>query len=150
MQTINTILSKDLSELQFPIAETTLLYFSAHWCPPCKVLTPILAEFYGELRAEGVSPAAFEVVFVSSDRSEPEFKEYYQSMPWAHLRFSNREEKNRISSFFAVNTIPKIVVLNHKGVQIQSDARQLITKWYSSITRDSASSVLASIQAISN
>ena len=21
-------------------------YFSAHWCPPCKVFTPVLTEFY--------------------------------------------------------------------------------------------------------
>ena len=78
--------------------ETLLLYFSAHWCPPCRLLTPLLGQFYEGLRAEGIMGDKCEVVFVSSDRSEEQFKEYYATMPWGHLRFSEREEKNRLST----------------------------------------------------
>eukprot|EP00887_Chlorella_sp_A99_P005766 scaffold1.g5766.t1 len=59
-----------------PTAEVTAgsytgLYFSASWCPPCRGFTPQLVRVYEKLRAEGKN---FEVVFVSSDRNEAQFK----------------------------------------------------------------------------
>ena len=48
-----------------------LLYFSAHWCPPCRGFTPELAKTYAKLKADGKD---FELVFISSDRSEDGFK----------------------------------------------------------------------------
>uniref|UniRef100_A0A183G8J2 Thioredoxin-like_fold domain-containing protein n=1 Tax=Heligmosomoides polygyrus TaxID=6339 RepID=A0A183G8J2_HELPZ len=50
------------------------LYFSAHWCPPCRKFTPILKSFYNEL----LSSEKFEVVFVSDDHTEEELKEYME------------------------------------------------------------------------
>ncbi|KAK3933257.1 Nucleoredoxin [Frankliniella fusca] len=41
------------------------VYFSAHWCPPCKAFTPQLVNTYNAVRERGHS---FEVIFVSSDR----------------------------------------------------------------------------------
>jgi len=38
------------------------IYFSAHWCPPCRGFTPVLKDFYEEV--DGV-----EIVFVSSDQT---------------------------------------------------------------------------------
>merc|ERR1712048_719448 len=46
------------------------LYFSAHWCPPCRGFTPKLAECYNALQAAG---KPFEVVFLSSDRDDDAF-----------------------------------------------------------------------------
>jgi len=129
--------------------ETLLLYFSAHWCPPCRLLTPLLAQFYEGLRAEGITGDKCEVVFVSSDRSEEQFKEYYATMPWGHLRFSEREEKNRLSSLYGLSSIPRIIVLDRKGVPVASDARGLITAWANIAPekRRSAASLLAEILA---
>lgn len=66
------------------------LYFSAHWCPPCRAFTPMLGEFYNNLKAAGKS---LEIVFVSSDRDEAQWKEYYHSMPWLALPFEDRKRK---------------------------------------------------------
>ncbi len=30
--------------------KVVVIYFSAHWCPPCRAFTPILKDFY-EVRA---------------------------------------------------------------------------------------------------
>jgi len=42
------------------------VYFSAHWCGPCKVFTPKLVEWYNTNKKNG----DFEVLFLSADRSE--------------------------------------------------------------------------------
>ena len=54
--------------------KTVGIYFSAHWCPPCRGFTPQLAEQYKKLKAKGKD---FEIVFASSDRDEASFKEYF-------------------------------------------------------------------------
>ena len=67
------------------------LYFSAHWCPPCRGFTPKLADAYKEMIGLGKS---FEIVFLSSDKSEDAFKEYYNEMPWLSLPFTKRDLKS--------------------------------------------------------
>ena len=49
------------------------VYYSAHWCPPCRAFTPELVKFYDETKANHPD---FELVFVSSDHSAKEMKEY--------------------------------------------------------------------------
>ena len=45
--------------------KTVLVYFSAHWCPPCRRFTPELVKVYDEWKA---AEKPVEVVFVSSDQ----------------------------------------------------------------------------------
>ena len=68
------------------------LYFSAHWCPPCRSFTPILASWYTNLNS-GALKGKLEIVFLSSDQSEEEFNGYYADMPWAALPYSDRDRK---------------------------------------------------------
>eukprot|EP00878_Enallax_costatus_P044465 GHUV01053103.1.p1 GENE.GHUV01053103.1~~GHUV01053103.1.p1 ORF type:complete len:175 (+),score=11.38 GHUV01053103.1:78-527(+) len=46
------------------------IYFSAHWCPPCRAFTPQLANTYTKLKKDGID---FEIVFVSMDRGQEQF-----------------------------------------------------------------------------
>jgi len=48
------------------------IYFSAHWCPPCRGFTPQLAQLYKDVTAAGKK---FGVLFVSSDKDEKSFEE---------------------------------------------------------------------------
>lgn len=66
------------------------LYFSAHWCPPCRSFTPELARKYTKYKQQYPS---FEIVFVSSDRSENDFDSYFSEMPWLALPFNEEGKK---------------------------------------------------------
>jgi nucleoredoxin len=96
------------------------LYFSAHWCPPCKMFTPQLAELYKKLVA---TRSDFEIVFVSSDRDAKAFKEYHAEMPWLAVPYPNREGKNALSSMFDVEGIPTFAMIGPDGKTINKGAR---------------------------
>jgi thiol-disulfide isomerase/thioredoxin len=84
------------------------LYFSAHWCPPCRYFTPKLAEWYAkDLKGKGL-----EVVFLSSDNGEASFEEYFAEQPWLALDFGDRKLKEKLSSSLKVNSIPSLVILD--------------------------------------
>merc|ERR1711959_551595 len=55
------------------------IYFSAHWCGPCRGFTPKLITFHNMLAEEGVK---FPIIFASSDSDEASFQDYFKDMPW--------------------------------------------------------------------
>ena len=66
------------------------IYFSAHWCPPCRNFTPKLATFYENCKKmENI----LEIIFVSSDRDEEGFEEYFGEMPWLALPYDSKTKK---------------------------------------------------------
>ena len=55
---METIIGSDLLNKEGPTtfdktvkAEYYGIYFSAHWCPPCRMFTPELADIYNEMNA---------------------------------------------------------------------------------------------------
>jgi len=84
------------------------VYFSAHWCPPCRGFTPQLAQAYKDKLKD-----CMEIVFVSHDRTEKEFGEYYNSMPWCAVQFKS-EAMGALKKNFNVTGIPMLVILNTK------------------------------------
>jgi len=65
----------------------------------------------------------FEFVFVSSDRDETAFNEYFAEMPWLALPFKNRSGKSQLSDLFDVRGIPSLVTLNSEFEVINKTAR---------------------------
>jgi nucleoredoxin len=100
------------------------LYFSAHWCPPCRGFTPKLADWYKK-----VSPNLpdFEIIFVSSDRSEEDFKHYFGEMPWIALPYNDRKRKEHLSNHFEVQGIPTFVIVDKDGTIITTNGRGIPT-----------------------
>eukprot|EP00449_Zooxanthella_nutricula_P039830 CAMPEP_0198606234 /NCGR_PEP_ID=MMETSP1462-20131121/154794_1 /TAXON_ID=1333877 /ORGANISM="Brandtodinium nutriculum, Strain RCC3387" /LENGTH=283 /DNA_ID=CAMNT_0044338037 /DNA_START=75 /DNA_END=926 /DNA_ORIENTATION=+ len=97
--------------------------FSAHWCPPCRAFTPKLAEkFKNDYEAKGLK-----VVFVSSDRNEQGFNEYYGEMPWHALPYGS-DRKETLSRKYGVQGIPMFVILDPEGNLLSADGRGLVSQ----------------------
>jgi len=103
--------------------KTLGIYFSAHWCPPCRSFTPKLAQAYKSLKQAGKD---FEIVFVSSDRDEAAFNGYFGEMPWLALPFGERKIKSALSEKFGVAGIPMLVLLDAEGNLITTNGRAKI------------------------
>eukprot|EP00045_Choanoeca_perplexa_P001209 m.18388 g.18388 ORF g.18388 m.18388 type:complete len:166 (-) comp10800_c0_seq1:115-612(-) len=101
------------------------IYFSAHWCPPCRGFTPKLAEFYKSLQASG---KPFEIIFVSSDRSPQEFGSYLQEMPWLAVPFAQSSHRSGLSRKFSVMGIPTFVLLRPDGTLMTKSGRSVVSQ----------------------
>lgn len=100
------------------------IYFSAHWCPPCRAFTPELARMFSDtFAAKGMA-----IVFASSDRDDGAFKDYFSEMPWFALPFEDRDKKNALSKKFKVNGIPSFVILDPEGNTITTDGRDAVSE----------------------
>ena len=88
------------------------IYFSAHWCPPCRAFTPVLAEFY--LNAQEADDSGIEIIFVSSDQDQQSFDEYYGTMPWTAVPFGSAKIRD-LGSKFSVRGIPSLIILDPSG-----------------------------------
>ena len=66
-------------------------YRSAQWCPPCRKFTPKLVDFYGRYKHQG---APFELVFISSDKSEEAMEAYMDEydMEWPAFEFGENKD----------------------------------------------------------
>ena len=130
MDSTNTFNGKYLShsgEVAFSdiTAPVICLYFSAHWCPPCRNFTPALAKLYEEWNKD---EKQIEVIFVTSDRDEDSFKEYYKTMPWLALPFGDSKIKE-LKILCDVKGIPMLVVVSKDGLVLNSDARTIVSNY---------------------
>eukprot|EP01124_Arcella_intermedia_P018879 TRINITY_DN25_c0_g1_i4.p1 TRINITY_DN25_c0_g1~~TRINITY_DN25_c0_g1_i4.p1 ORF type:complete len:424 (-),score=74.95 TRINITY_DN25_c0_g1_i4:42-1265(-) len=103
--------------------KAVLLYFSAHWCPPCRGFTPELVKYY-KSHAEKFN---FEIIFVSSDKDDKQFDEYFAEMPWKALPFKDRDTKAKLSKKYKVQGIPTLVVLDAAGQLITTNGRSKVS-----------------------
>ncbi len=94
-----------------------LVYFSAHWCPPCRAFTPRLVEFYNKNKED----QNFELVFVSRDKDEQAMLEYMTEtkMPWPAVKYDAINGTGIRT--YAGPGIPDLVLLDQAG-KVLSDS----------------------------
>ncbi|MBC2595155.1 redoxin domain-containing protein [Ruficoccus amylovorans] len=95
-----------------PQARYIALYYSAHWCPPCRAFTPKLVSFYNEQKAKHPD---FEIIFISSDKDEEAMAEYMRvmDMPWPGLDYDKRKSSDARKK--TGNGIPCLTIVDREG-----------------------------------
>ena len=89
------------------------LYFSAHWCPPCRKFTPQLVEYYNKVVREHPE---FEIIFVSGDKTAEAMAGYMRDtgMPWPAIDYPKVQAMSALNKY-AGNGIPDLVILDGTG-----------------------------------
>jgi len=101
-----------------------LVYFSAHWCPPCRMFTPMLKKFYDEHADKGI-----ELIFVSWDKSSEEMFDYMKEAHGDWFAFEHESKvAKKLSKKFKVDGIPTLVALKSDGTVIDKNARSCVAK----------------------
>jgi len=90
----------------------TAIYYSAHWCPPCRAFTPKLVEWYNKFQPKHKE---FQLVFASSDEDEGAMLGYMteMKMPWPAVKFGEKKESGLEK--YAADGIPYLVLINAEG-----------------------------------
>jgi thiol-disulfide isomerase/thioredoxin len=108
-----------------PADTVVALYFSASWCGPCRSFTPRLVQMYTILRSIG---HRFEVVFVSNDRAQQGFEQYWAEMPWLAVPFEDSRRRQQLGQLFGVRGIPTLVLFGADGRLITKEGVELVSK----------------------
>jgi nucleoredoxin len=100
-------------DVEFEKKKLIGLYFSAHWCGPCRKFTPSLVSFYNKNAA---AHPEFEILFVSYDKSAVAMEGYMrdQQMPWPALSFDKVSGSAALKKY-AGSGIPCLVVVDENG-----------------------------------
>jgi nucleoredoxin len=94
------------------------LYFSGHWCPPCRKFTPQLVDYYNQVEAQHPE---FEIVFVSCDRSRFNWETYMRDtrMPWPAVDYDRLGELGDLRRIGG-DGIPSLVLVDPAGHVLSS------------------------------
>lgn len=111
----------DLAKLK---GKVVVVDFWASWCPPCRHESPELVELYQKYRADGL-----EIIGISLDESRKKMQAFADKvgMDWPHY-FDGRGWRNKISTRFAISSIPAVWVIDRDGYMVNYKARGKLEK----------------------
>jgi len=106
--------------------EYVAIYHSASWCRTSRFLTPQIAKAYKEIQKKDTESLA--TVFVSDDRSENDFDEYFGEMPWHAKPFSPKPFRGFGKKLASEVSIPTLAVYDKRGKLVKKDALVTVTE----------------------
>ena len=105
------------------------IYFSAHWCGPCRSFTPKFKQRYTNWIEKGKT---LKVIFVSLDKNRESFDEYYRSMhdEWFAIPFNQNDRRKDINMRLNTNrSIPFLMFVDSKTGETHSkQGRTIVSK----------------------
>ena len=89
------------------------LYFSAHWCGPCRKFTPQLVAYYNQIARDHPE---FEIIFVSADKSADGMATYMREsgMLWPAIEYNKLANVPALQKY-AGKGIPDLVIVDASG-----------------------------------
>ncbi len=89
------------------------LYYSAHWCGPCRKFTPSLVDYYNRVAA---AHPDLEIIFISADRSRFGWETYIREtkMPWLAVDYDQLAGLAGVRDLGG-KSIPSLLVLDSRG-----------------------------------
>ena len=99
----------------FKNAKLIGIYFSMHNCPPCRMFTPLFADIYNEVNS---SEKVLEVIFLSGDKTQEEYDEYYGEMPWLALPKGDAR-LGPIAKKYEVKGVPRLIIMKPDGTVLE-------------------------------
>ncbi|KAJ9444652.1 putative nucleoredoxin 1 [Diplonema papillatum] len=110
------------------------VYCSAHWCPPCRAFTPVLADFYKKYKQ--VDPN-FEIIFCSSDRTEADMLNYFKSAHGDYLCYEFNSPANKaMQKIVSCKGIPTLAIFMPDGTLVTQDGRSRVAAGADSVARN--------------
>ncbi|XP_077500269.1 nucleoredoxin-like protein 2 [Amblyomma americanum] len=114
-----TLIQKDgsehLADDVLKDASVLALFFSAGWCPSCRLFTPLLARAYKAQRK-------VEVVFVSEDRSSFAMIGYMRQShgDWYAVKYGDPLQEE-LKTKYGISNIPALVAIKKDGSVISAN-----------------------------
>lgn len=101
------------------------LYFSKNSDQNCYRFRRFLLAAYKTLKE---IEAGFEVVLISQDRSETQFREEFNAMPWLALPFNEKVciTAEKLTLYFDIRKLPALVIIGPDGETLIPNAVELI------------------------
>lgn len=108
------------------------LFFSSSWGSPCKIFGKELLNIYNEVN-EGEK--IFEIIEISFDKKEDEFKKGIAGKPWKFIPY-NDPIIQQLTQKYEVLTIPKFFPLDKKGDILSDNARKELIEGGSNVCEE--------------
>eukprot|EP00756_Hemistasia_phaeocysticola_P019158 Hpha_TRINITY_DN15643_c1_g17::TRINITY_DN15643_c1_g17_i1::g.101311::m.101311 len=100
------------------------LFFGGAWCRATRDYVDKLATMRSAVVAAG---KPFDVIYVSADRGEDEFRDFTRDMPWPCIEYGD-PDCDELQEMFDVNQFPTVVMIDQEMNLLNRDAAQAIAQ----------------------